>query len=87
MRTDFSDYSERDENLDYTARAYESFYEVVDDPYFLRKDQNAIYKKKKKKDQDGAFRRLSEKIYLREGTNGRGLSEYSPLRLSDDPVQ
>ena len=88
MRTDFSDYSERDENLDYTARAYESFYEVVDDPYFLRKDQNAIYEALKKKIRTVPFgdylkRYIYEKAQMEGDYRNIPLSDYQTILCNE----
>lgn len=39
----------RDDFLNYTEKAYAAFYDVIDDPYFLQKDQDSIYAALKEK--------------------------------------
>jgi len=86
VRTVFSDYSERDENLDYTARAYESFYEVVDDPYFLRKDQNAIYEALKEKIFGVRDDFSKEKVYFNALMLGKEPEMRKKVRAAEDEL-
>ena len=63
---------ERDELLDYTEKAYAAFYDVVDDPYFLRRDQDFIYAALKEKIRIIPFGdHLKRYIYERAKIKGR----------------
>ena len=60
-----------DDNLDYTQKAYDAFYDVVDDPYFFQNDQTAIYDALKQKLTIVPFGDyLRRYIYEKAGMNG-----------------
>ncbi len=71
---------EPDLNLDFTQRAFEQFYDVVDDPYFRDQDLDKIYDALKDKIQIVPFGDfLKRYIYQKAELNG----DYQEIPLSD----
>ena len=78
----------REYDLDYTQKAYETFYDIVDDPYFLREDQSVIYDALREKIKIVPFgdflrRYIYEKAGMTGGYKEIPLSEYQQIICSE----